>query len=57
VRATIDGKRARVSRRGHRRVVVVRPRTGRRIAVVRIQGNDRHGKKIVVRKRYPLCRG
>jgi len=57
VRATIDGRRARVSRRGRRRVVVVRPRAGRRVAVVRISGVDRHGRKVVVRKRYRLCRG
>ena len=57
VRATIDGKRARVSRRGHRRVVVVRPRAGRRVAVVRIAGVDRQGKRVVIRKRYALCRG
>jgi putative CocE/NonD family hydrolase len=56
VRATIDGRRARVSRRGHRRVVVVRPRAGRRVAVVRISGVDRHGKRVIVRKRYALCR-
>jgi uncharacterized protein len=56
VRATVDGRRARVSRRGHRRVVVVRPRAGRRVAVVRISGIDRHGKRVVVRKRYALCR-
>jgi hypothetical protein len=56
VRATIDGRRARVSRRGHRRVLVVRPRAGRRVAVVRIEGVDRHGKRVVVRRRYALCR-
>jgi putative CocE/NonD family hydrolase len=56
VRATIDGRRARVSRRGRKRVLVVRPRAGRRVAVVRIAGVDRRGKKVVVRKRYALCR-
>ena len=56
VRATIDGRRARVSGRGSRRVVVVRPRAGRRVAVVRIRGVDRRGKKVATGKRYPLCR-
>jgi hypothetical protein len=57
VRATVDGRRARVSRRGRSRFLVVRPRAGRRVAVVRIAGTDRRGKKVVVRKRHPLCRG
>ncbi|MEA2444462.1 MAG: uncharacterized protein QOJ12_1754 [Thermoleophilales bacterium] len=55
VHATVGGRRARVVRRGGRRVVVVHPRAGASSVMVRIRGVDRHGRRVVVTRRYALC--
>ena len=55
-RVTVDGRRARVVRRGGRRVVVVRPRAGAREVVVRMRGVDRHGHAVKLRRRYSACK-
>jgi hypothetical protein len=56
VRATVDGKRARLAHRGSRRVVVVRPAAGAQSVVVKISGVDRRGKRVALRTRVTVCR-
>ena len=55
VRARVDGRRARIVRRGGRRWVVVRP-AGRRTATVRVTGVNRHGRRVTTTRRYSRCR-
>jgi putative CocE/NonD family hydrolase len=55
VRATVGGRRVRVVRRGSRRVLVVRPRGRAASVLVRIRGIDRHGRRVVVKRRYTFC--
>jgi putative CocE/NonD family hydrolase len=53
---TINGRRARIGRRGQARVVAIRPRAGLRAVTVRIRGVDRRGRAVKTRRRYSLCR-
>lgn len=55
VHATVSGKRARVKRRGGRRVVIVRPGGKAQSVMVRIRGIDRHGKRVATKHRYRFC--
>jgi putative CocE/NonD family hydrolase len=55
VRAFVGGRRARIVRRGGRRVVMVHTRGRGRSVLVRISGVDRHGRHVTVKRRYSLC--
>ena len=56
VRATVDGRKARVAKRGSKSVVIVRPKAGVQSVVVKIRGVDRHGKRVGLRSRVNVCR-
>jgi putative CocE/NonD family hydrolase len=55
-KVTVDGRRARIERRGRSRVVVARPRAGARVVTVAIRGFDRRGRAVKLRRRYRACR-
>jgi putative CocE/NonD family hydrolase len=55
-KAYVGGKRARITRRGGRRVVVVHTKGRGRSVLVRITGVDRRGRHVTTKHRYSLCR-
>ena len=56
LRVTVGGRRARVTRRGHSRVVMISPRGSATSVLVRVRGVDRHGRRVSLKHRYSLCR-
>jgi predicted acyl esterase len=54
-KAFVAGKRARITRRGKHRVVVVHTKGRGRSVVVRITGVDRRGRHVTSKRRYSLC--
>jgi hypothetical protein len=52
----VGGKRARITRRGTHRVVVVHTKGRGRTVWVRITGVDRRGHRVTSKRRYSLCR-
>ena len=52
----MNGKKAKIAKRGKGRVVIVRPKAGAKKVTVVIRGVNKRGKKVTVKRRLAVCR-